>query len=437
MSYFSIDESMELIKNEYSKELFKEVHSSYAMGNYRSAVVMLWSVVVTDLVLKLKELESVYGDETATRILDDIKKEQYIDPTSSKWEIKIIEKFQKDLNFFETYEVVQMENLQKMRHVSAHPVINNADMLHTPTRSSVYSLIESSLNAVLIKEALFSSKVINFILEDLINIKKTLTTFDEKERFFKHKFLNHMSDLILEKLIKTLWTFVFLKNNADIEANREINFEALEIILKNKKNTFISFLVNEKKLISALSMDENLTKVLLEFLLKNRWLLEYFEKAAIETLHSLVEQRKYEQYAFIKYNTVTEYIENLIKEESYHIADSTLSLIESECTNSHVINIFYDFCIKSYVASESYDQGDNRFNKFILPYYEKFNLDQLQYLIDKGNDNSQVCDRWRSIRDHKLIIEKTKLIFNNFDFSKYENFISGNESLFKKDQVKS
>ena len=56
MSYFSIDESIENIKNPYTKELFKEVYSSYAMGNYRSATVMLWSVVVTDLIHKLKEL---------------------------------------------------------------------------------------------------------------------------------------------------------------------------------------------------------------------------------------------------------------------------------------------------------------------------------------------------------------------------------------------
>ena len=41
MSYFSIDESIENIKNPYTKKLFKEVYSSYAMGNYRSNVVPL------------------------------------------------------------------------------------------------------------------------------------------------------------------------------------------------------------------------------------------------------------------------------------------------------------------------------------------------------------------------------------------------------------
>ena len=46
------------------------------MGNYRSATVMLWSVVITDLVNKLKELDSVYADPKASQILQSIQQEQ-------------------------------------------------------------------------------------------------------------------------------------------------------------------------------------------------------------------------------------------------------------------------------------------------------------------------------------------------------------------------
>ena len=152
MSYFSIDESIENIKNPYTKELFKEVYSSYAMGNYRSATVMLWSVVVTDLVHKLKELDSVYSDPKAAQILQYIQAEQTKDPKSSKWESEIIDKFYKEINFFETFEVANLEHLQKMRHVSAHPVITSTDLLHSPTKETVYSLIRNALESVLTKE---------------------------------------------------------------------------------------------------------------------------------------------------------------------------------------------------------------------------------------------------------------------------------------------
>ena len=37
-----------------SREYFSEVLSCYTAGNYRSAVVMLWSVVVCDLLFKIQ-----------------------------------------------------------------------------------------------------------------------------------------------------------------------------------------------------------------------------------------------------------------------------------------------------------------------------------------------------------------------------------------------
>lgn len=67
MNYFSIDDAISNIKNKYTRELFKEVYSSYTIGNYRSAVVMLWSIIVTDLLLKLKDLDNIYDDPKAKR----------------------------------------------------------------------------------------------------------------------------------------------------------------------------------------------------------------------------------------------------------------------------------------------------------------------------------------------------------------------------------
>ena len=40
-----------------SREYFKEVISSYVNGNYRSAIVMLYSVCICDLLFKLQELK--------------------------------------------------------------------------------------------------------------------------------------------------------------------------------------------------------------------------------------------------------------------------------------------------------------------------------------------------------------------------------------------
>ena len=73
---FDIEEKMEAIPDPKTKELFKEVYSSYQHGNYRSAVVMLWSVVIADIIFKLKFLEDTYGNKKAGGILKDIKRKQ-------------------------------------------------------------------------------------------------------------------------------------------------------------------------------------------------------------------------------------------------------------------------------------------------------------------------------------------------------------------------
>lgn len=49
----SIESLQAKIFSANTTEYFEEVYSSYIHGNYRSAVVMLWSVVVLDVVQKV------------------------------------------------------------------------------------------------------------------------------------------------------------------------------------------------------------------------------------------------------------------------------------------------------------------------------------------------------------------------------------------------
>ena len=42
-----------------TREYFQEVISSYSIGNYRSATVMLYSVAVCDILFKLNELKDM------------------------------------------------------------------------------------------------------------------------------------------------------------------------------------------------------------------------------------------------------------------------------------------------------------------------------------------------------------------------------------------
>ena len=73
---FSLDTSAEHIHDKRTKELFREVVSSYEHKNYRSAIVMLYTVVICDLIYKMQDLEDIYQDEKAKDILSKIINKQ-------------------------------------------------------------------------------------------------------------------------------------------------------------------------------------------------------------------------------------------------------------------------------------------------------------------------------------------------------------------------
>ena len=83
---YSIEQRATQIFDARTKEYFSEVLSCYAAGNHRSAVVMLWSVAVCDLLFKLQNLVDLYGDEKAKAILAKIGKLQEDNERSSIWE---------------------------------------------------------------------------------------------------------------------------------------------------------------------------------------------------------------------------------------------------------------------------------------------------------------------------------------------------------------
>ena len=91
MNNFSLEETSEKIYFSKTKEYFNEVLSSYHNENYRSAIVMLWSVVICDIIYKLNHLVDIYDDKQAKNILKTIERIQTNNPKSSEWEIKLIE----------------------------------------------------------------------------------------------------------------------------------------------------------------------------------------------------------------------------------------------------------------------------------------------------------------------------------------------------------
>lgn len=73
MKTFEIESMKDRIHFGKSKEYFEEVLTSYQVGSYRSSVVMLWAVAISDIIYKLQYLVDLYSDTAAKEILDEVR----------------------------------------------------------------------------------------------------------------------------------------------------------------------------------------------------------------------------------------------------------------------------------------------------------------------------------------------------------------------------
>ena len=124
MSEHSIENLIDNIFSSKTRDYFQEVIQTYYTNCYRSSIVMLYSVVICDLIYKLEELRDVYNDATSKKILLEIEGLQQANPKSPDWENKLVEMIADRTKLLEISDVENINQLQKHRHLSAHPVLN-------------------------------------------------------------------------------------------------------------------------------------------------------------------------------------------------------------------------------------------------------------------------------------------------------------------------
>ena len=164
---FTIEDLIEKIYEPKSKELFRDVYASYTQEQYRATIVMLWTVVVCDLVYKLQYLRDIYNDAIAIDILEKITKNQKKNPKNPEWEKVLLKEICERTNLLDEIEKDNLEYLHNQRHLCAHPIITNENILYKPTKELTRSLMRIALEGILLKSPLLSKHYIDTILEDI------------------------------------------------------------------------------------------------------------------------------------------------------------------------------------------------------------------------------------------------------------------------------
>ena len=428
MLEFSLENLSEKIHYGKTKDYFQEVLSSYHNGNYRSAVVMLWSVAVCDIVYKLQYLVDLYQDQVAKKILDELTKLQKKDPKSSSWEVKLIEDTHAETNLLDNSEYENLLYLQKQRHLSAHPILDSDTQLHTPNKETVRALIRNTLEDLLIKPPFYTKKIIDELLEDIAEAAPALNTREKVKRYVESRYLSRLKPEVELSIYRSLWKFVFKLEDEKCTKNRLINLRTLEVIGNRKRESILNEIKREKDYYSNVSSRPLTLDGLVSYLSKNPQFYDLLnEDAKLKIQHNVKTNNTSKICGwFVKENLEVHYkdILSLIENDPrFYFKEVELKLLFEIRDTEEWQHLFCRILSSYYCASLTYDWADSRFQEAISPYLEVFDKEAIVFLIERIEKNVLVYGRRKAKEQHKEIKKKLfQLHGQEFDLKLYPNF---------------
>ena len=250
---------MEEIYFSKTKEYFQEVVSSYSIGNYRSAVVMLYSIAICDVLFKLQELKDMYNDNIAEEILKEVEKSRnsHDNKSKSKWEKELIDNVYSKTQLLDLESYTNLNHLYDHRNFSAHPALNENYELIAPSRETTIAHIKNVLTDILIKPPIFIKNITHTLTEDLQEKKHIYAQeYGKLSVYLNNKYFFRMSLSMKITVAKTFWKFSFcLPNDENCQKNMLINRRALKILVGTIEREMLNYIRENKQLFSVASDD--------------------------------------------------------------------------------------------------------------------------------------------------------------------------------------
>jgi len=381
-------------------------------------------VVICDLIFKLEELKDIYNDSAATKILKEIEEKQKENPRSPDWESNIIQLIKDRTSLLELFEIDAILQLQKQRHLSAHPILTEISILFTPNKETITAHIKNMLSFVLTKPPIFSRRFATSIIIDISENRDKLIINKYLQRYLEAKYFKNARQELLDNLFKTLWKFTFQTKNEECDTNREINYLALEIIYNRNRDGIEKFIKSEQGNFNFKS-EKKLVDLFMTFLFDYPKIYHLLSNPTQILIDSEISaQEKYKFLSWFKFPTFEEYFELITRMVKDNFCPSVyfFSKVFDLSNQFGKKGEFFDLAIEMFGKSGSFYDSDNKFSGFIAPFLEDFSEEQLNAIIIKINDNGQIYSRRRASFDNRKIKEAMNKINPEFDYSKYLNF---------------
>lgn len=385
---------------------------------------MLYSVLICDLVFKLRDLRDIYSDSKAKKIIDEIEVLQTKKPTSSEWESKLIEEIKSRTNLFESSDIVAIESLQKYRHLSAHPVLSNSDLLFTPSRETVQSLMRSILEGILTHPPFFSNKIFDTMLTDLVEVQDSLVEDEALNKYVVSRYEKRLKNNDFHKVFRGLWKLVFRSTDELSTQNATLLYRVLCVLTSKRKSYCVDIVKNESNYYSNITKEDKIS-ALIRYLAK----FPQFYDQLDESLKLIVQRQTQDdgELQFISWflkSSVDEHFIDLNPSIEGDIPSDSVKFMEAISLDNGAITVFCDYLIKYFSKSGGYAQSTSRLEKIRESLSAHLQLEQAKEFLNVSNENRQIYEVWDIKRRLKLVVEKFE---NDIDKSQYGNIYQQNE----------
>ena len=257
-----LDELVLTVHNKNTRQYISEAVHAYRSGLNRDAVILTWTAVAYDLMTKYRELGE-QGEGAAIQFTIDL--DQAI-ATNNVTQLQSIEGKLLDLarDPFEIIDQVEQEALERLkndRNLCAHPAFTRESTLFNPLPEQVRAHIVQSLKAVLQNPPVQGKAAFGRLKADLLQ-PSFPTSQDHVRTFLSSRYLGHLRQSLIGKLVTILAKEVILQPDADLATVPENVVRALIAVGEAYPQEYETQLKDGLPKYAASADDEKLWRVL-------------------------------------------------------------------------------------------------------------------------------------------------------------------------------
>jgi len=402
------------------KGYFREIISSYDNGNYRSAMVMLYSTIVCDLLLKLKELSEVYADTKAEKLLKEVNDERS-KSGNSRWEWKLIEEIHKRTELIndETYAIIS--HIYDLRNFSAHPALDDDYELISPTPEMTVAYIKKALDNILTKPSVFAQNIVNRMSDDVAAKKELYKEFDDFQNYLSKAYFQRMSDKVITQVFKAFWKFTFINTEDEtIKKNVVVNHRILRAMLNERYDVIYTYIKENPTYFFVSQEDKRLT-AMCALLARFPQLYQLLD----ESVQFQIINYKEDGSEAIKWFIVGDLKKHIddVKNSNVALKNNAAKFLSKICEEQGQLQLFNDLVVTYYAKSSKFSEARDRFAFYIKPYLSNFTIQNFVTLIESINNNSQLYNYINQKDNNDIILEHArKALPEDFDYTPYPKF---------------